>query len=133
MWRLRSVVVVTLLLTSCATHTATSGRVAIRDDRAVIEVGISASDRAVIENYYRSARPKPVPPGLVKRETPPPGLARRDVLPPGLLGRPLPYALETRLTVLPPTTVRVIIGHDIVLLQRDTRVVLDIQYGVVPD
>jgi hypothetical protein len=133
MWRLRFVVVVTLLLTGCAANTATSGRVAIRDDRAVIEVGISASDRAVIENYFRNVKPKPAPPGLVKRETVPPMLARHDVLPPGLLGRPLPYALESRLTVLPPTTARVIIGHDIVLLQRDARVVLDIQYGVVPD
>jgi len=133
MWKRLSVVVVALQLTACAANTATSGRVAIRDDRAVIEVGISASDRAVIENYYRNVKPKPVPPGLAKRATPPPGLARRDVLPPGLLGRPLPYALDSRLTILPPAVVRVIIGHDIVLLQRDTRVVLDIQYGVVPD
>jgi hypothetical protein len=124
-------VVCAVLLIGCAAQTATSGRVVIRDDRAAVEVSISASDRAVIEEYYRAAKTKP--PGLVKREKLPPGLARHDVLPPGLQGRPLPYALETRLTVLPPTTVRVIVGHDIVLLQRATRLVLDIQYGVVPD
>lgn len=121
-----------LLIIACAAHTATSGRVAIRDDRAAVEVRIGASDRAIIEEYYRAEKPKKAPPGLAKREKLPPGLAKRDVLPPGLQGRFLPSALETRLTVLPPAYVRVIIGHDIVLLQRDTRVVLDIQYGVVP-
>jgi len=114
----------------CAAHTVTSGRVVIRDDRAVVEARFSDRDRAIMGEYYRAAKPKKTPPGLAKREPLPPGLARRDTLPPGLQGRLLPRELEARLTVLPAAQVRVIIGRDIVLMQRDTRVVLDILYGV---
>jgi len=33
---------------------------------------------------------------------------------------------------LPAPYVRLIIGRDVVLMKRDTRVVLDVVYGVVP-
>jgi hypothetical protein len=124
------VMFLTLTMLGCATHTVTSGRVVIRDDRAAADARFSDHDRAAIERHYRAAKPNKTPPGLVKREQPPPGLARRDTLPPGLQGRLLPRELETRLNVLPPAQVRVIVGRDIVLMQRDTRVVLDILYGV---
>ncbi|HJW81434.1 MAG TPA: hypothetical protein VJ396_04245 [Acidiferrobacterales bacterium] len=130
MWNLFWAMFLVLLMTGCAAHTVTSGRVVIRDDRAVVAARFSDHDRAAIEQHYRAARPKKAPPGLAKREQLPPGLARRDSLPPGLQGRLLPRELEARLTVLPATQVRVIIGRDIVLMQRDTRVVLDILYGV---
>lgn len=133
MWKYSWVMFLTLLVMGCAAHTVTSGRVVIRDDRATAEARFSDRDRAIMEEYYRVAKPKKAPPGLGKREPLPPGLARRDTLPPGLQGRLLPRELETRLTVLPAAQVRVIIGRDIVLMQRDTRVVLDILYGATPE
>ncbi|HWR87789.1 MAG TPA: hypothetical protein VN277_05155 [Acidiferrobacterales bacterium] len=131
MWKYLWVMLLVLLMTGCAAHTVTSGRVVIRDDRAVVEARFSDRDRAIMEEYYRAAKPKKTQPGLAKRELLPPGLARRDTLPPGLQGRLLPRELEARLTILPAAQVRVMIGRDIVLMQRDTRVVLDILYGVV--
>ena len=118
------------MVAGCAAHAVTSGRVVVRDDRAVAAPRFHERDRAAIEQYYRSAKPKKPPPGQAKREALPPGLARRDTLPPGLQGRSLPRELESRLTALPANQVRVIVGRDIVLIQRDTRVVLDILYGV---
>jgi hypothetical protein len=120
----------TLMIPGCAAHTMTSGRVVIRDDRAVADARFSDRDRAAIEHHYRAEKSKKTPSGQAKREQLPPGLARRDTLPPGLQGRPLPRELEARLAVLPATHVRIIIGHDIVLMIRDTRVALDILYGV---
>jgi len=119
-----------LVVTGCAAHAVTSGRVVVRDDQATVELHFSDRDRALIEEHYRGAKPKMAPPGLAKREQLPPGLAKRDTLPPGLQGRSLPRELESRLAVLPAGYVRVTIGHDIVLMNCDTRVVLDILYGV---
>ena len=131
MWeKLLPVVLASLVVAGCATHAATSGRVVVRDDRATVELRFSDRDRALIEEHYRTAKAKKTPPGLAKRERLPPGLAKRDTLPPGLQGRSLPRELESRLAVLPAAYVRVIIGRDVVLMNRDTRVVLDILYGV---
>ncbi|WP_096461379.1 hypothetical protein [Sulfurifustis variabilis] len=116
----------------CATQAATSGRVVIRDQNAVVDVSFSRHDRAVIEQYYRGAHQRGLPPGLAKRNGAlPPGLAKRDVLPPGLSTVPLPVELERQLTPLPAVYVRVRIGNDIVLMDRKTRVVFDVIYGVV--
>jgi len=120
MWKEFLIVLLALTAAGCAAHAVTSGRVVVRDDRAAVELRISDRDRTRIEEHYRSAKPKQAPPGL----------AKRDTLPPGLQGRLLPRNLEERLTVLPAAYVRVIIGRDIVLMHRDTRVVLDILYGV---
>ena len=124
------ILLLALMAAGCATHAATSGRVVIRDDHVAATAHFSERDRVILEEYYRAAKSKKTPPGLAKRESLPPGLAKRDTLPPGLQGRLLPHELEARLTVLPASQVRVIIGRDIVLMQRDTRVVLDILYGV---
>jgi len=115
-----SVMLVVLAIPGCAVHAFTSGRVAVRDDHATFEVRFSDRDRKRIEEYYRAAKSKKAPSGL----------ARRDTLPPGLQGRLLPRELESRLVVLPETFVRIVVGRDIVLMNRDTRVVLDILHGV---
>jgi len=131
MWdRSFAVVLTALVVTGCAAHTMTSGRVVVRDDRAAVELHFSDRDRALIAEHYRVTKPKKTPPGLAKREQLPPGLAKRDSLPPGLQGRSLPRELESRLAALPAGYVRVVIGRDVVLMNRDTRVVLDILYGV---
>ena len=117
-----------LIGTGCGAYAVTSGRVAIREDRGIQH--FSERDRAIIGEYFRAQPVKKTPPGLAKREKLPPGLGKRDTLPPGLQGRPLPRDLESRLTALPTTQVRILLGHDVVLIQRDSRVVLDILNGV---
>jgi hypothetical protein len=122
-----------LMLSGCASYTATSGQVVIKDDDKMIDVRIGDNDRALIENHYKKSKKhkKGLPPGLAKRGgNLPPGLAKHDKLPPGLQGDPLPYDLERRLTKLPSSYVRVRIGQDIVLMDGKTRVVLDVVYGV---
>jgi hypothetical protein len=122
-----------LMLSGCASYTATSGQVVIKDDDKMIDVRIGDNDRVLIENHYKKSKKhkKGLPPGLAKRGgNLPPGLAKRDRLPPGLQGDPLPYDLEKQLTRLPSSYVRVRIGQDIVLMDRKTRVVLDVVYGV---
>lgn len=134
MARFTIVLLLAAVSAGCATHAMTSGQVVIRDDHAAVELRFSARDRGLIEDYYRqAAKSKRTPPGLAKREQLPPGLARGGRLPPGLQGRGLPSDLEPRLTALPAPYARLVIGRDVVLMKRDTRVVLDVVYGVVPE
>ena len=123
-----------LLVAGCATHAVTSGRVVVRDDRPGAEVRFSEHDRALLYGHYRSAaKTQKTPSGLAQHERLPPGLAKRQPLPAGLQGRLLPRELEAQLTALPPTHVRLLVGRDVVLMHRDSRILLDILYGVVPD
>jgi len=75
---------------------------------------------------------KNLPPGLAKRRRLPPGLERQlylnGSLPPGLAKRTysLPLDLEWSLPKLPKGVVRVVIGVDVVLLDRNSNTVLDI-------
>src|SRR3990167_1224056 len=122
-----------LMLSGCASYTATSGQVVIKDDDTMIDVRIGNRDRAFIEDYYKKSAKhnKGLPPGLAKRGgNLPPGLAKRDKLPPGLQGEPLPHDLEGKLTRLPASYVRVRIGQDIVLMDRETRLIVDVVYGI---
>ncbi len=121
------------LVSGCATHTLTSGRIVLQDENSVIDVSISDRDRTLIRDYYKKYKKKRKgpPPGLAKRRgNLPPGLAKRDTLPPGLRGEPLPRTLEEKLSPLPSSYVRVIIGQDIVLMNKKTRVVFDVIYSV---
>lgn len=121
------VLVCAVLAAGCATQAATSGRLVIRDQHAAADPSFGPEDRALIEQYYREARQARLHPELARRNgTPPPGLARRDTLPSGLAVEPLPAELEGRLTPLPRGYVRVRVGGDILLIERSTRVVLDI-------
>ena len=118
-----------LMLAGCASYTATSGRVVIKDDTGVVDIRIDDRDRGHIHDYYRGK--KGLPPGLAKRgDNLPPGLAKRDRLPPGLEGEALPHDLERKLSRLPSSYVRVRIGQDIVLMNGKTRVVFDVVYGI---
>ena len=64
-----SVVLTALVVTGCAAHTVTSGRVVVRDDRAAVELHFSDRDRALIAEHYRVTKPKKAPPGLAKRDS----------------------------------------------------------------
>lgn len=119
-----------VLLGGCATYAATSGRVVVTDGNSRVAVILTDTDRRLIQDYYQPKKGTGMPPGLAKREQLPPGLAKRDRLPPGLQGDPLPADLDRRLSPLTPDYVRIRIGSDIVLMERRTRVVVDIAYGL---
>lgn len=124
-------ILLSVILGGCASVAATSGRVVIKDDRSAVDVAINAEDRALITDYYAKKKKKGLPPGLAKRNGAlPRGLAKRETLPPGLQGEALPYDLERQLTPLPNNYVRVRINQDVALLDRRTRVVLDVLHGV---
>lgn len=117
-----------LVGSGCGVYAVTSGQVAIREDRNALR--FSERDRVIIEEYFRAHPEKKTPLAQAKREKLSAGLARHDNLPPGIQGRPLSRDLESRLTVLPAVYVRIHIGHDVVLVQRDNRLVLDILRAV---
>jgi len=123
-------IVLVASIAGCATHAATSGRVVLQDRNTQVVVSINERDRALIDAYY-GRKKKGLPPGLAKRAGGlPPGLAKRDRLPPGLREEPLPAELDRQLTALPSGYIRVRVGRDIVLLDRRTRVIFDVVYGV---
>ena len=133
MYRYLIPLIAMILSGGCATYASTSGQVVLKNDNASVDVRIGDNDRALIENHYQKSKKhkKSLPPGLAKRGgNLPPGLAKRDKLPPGLQGEPLPSGLEGKLSPLPPNYVRVRVGQDIVLMDKKTRVVLDVVYGV---
>ena len=116
------ILIITVVLTGCTNIPLnTSGRVMARNEIGQVDIRFSDQDRRLIQDYYR--RP-------AQSKKTPPGLAKRGTLPPGLQGRGLPGDLETSLARLPAGYVRLLIGADIVLMHRDTRVVFDIIYGV---
>lgn len=102
-------------------------------------------DRVVIRNFY-TQNPSNLPPGLAKRGgNLPPGLAKRGGnLPPGLSrGQvvtpeyhehllPLPHDLEIRLPPPPHEVIRRILGHDIVMINKQTNKVLDVLHDALP-
>ena len=69
-------------------------------------------------------------PGLAKRSSLPPGLARQvernGFLPPGLAKRGLPAGVNKSLPRAAPGTERVIIGNDVVLVEKAINRVLDV-------
>src|SRR5438067_741379 len=94
-------------------------------------------DREIITRYY-SNRGSNLPPGLAKRGgNLPPGLEwqleRNGTLPPGLAKRiePCPVELERQLPPLPPDYRRAVIGAHIVILNRNTNVIVDVMKDVV--
>ena len=103
-----------------------------------VTIVFTTQDREIITDWFRSNR-HGLPPGLAKRESLPPGLQkqlrRNGTLPPGLQKKltPLPYALDSRLLRLPSDYIRVVIGRDIVLLDRRSNTILDMLANVVGD
>ncbi len=107
-----------------------------------VRVVFSSQERQIIRQYYskelggKVKGRKGLPPGLAKREKLPPGLQkqiqRNGTLPPGLQQKlePLPGELEVRLRPLPPEYTRVVIGTDVIILDRTTQKVLDIMRDV---
>ena len=114
-----------------------------------VEIVFTPEERRVIREYYakeivEQARAQAgegkvkgkgkqgLPRGLAKREKLPPGLQkqlrRNGSLPPGLEKKmePLPQQVEARLRPLPPAHVRVVIGTDVIILDKTTQKILDV-------
>jgi hypothetical protein len=94
-------------------------------------------DREAIRGWYDEHR-NHLPPGLAKKDQLPPGLEKqlveRGTLPPGLRNKiePCPEDLERRLPPPPPDYAHVVIGGNIVLLNRRTYVVADFFHLEIP-
>jgi hypothetical protein len=92
----------------------------------------------IIREYYTRNSTQGLPPGLAKRGgNLPPGLQkhlqRNGTLPPGLQKRlePLPTDLNRRLSRIPEDWSRVILGRDVLLIDRRTNRILDIIENVI--
>jgi hypothetical protein len=120
--RLVTIAVVLPLLAGCAAHVASSGGVVLQDDTHPAHTGFSDRDRRIIMDYYQHNKRD--------QQASATGLVRRDVLPRTLPSRQLPSALEAQLTPLPAPYMRLEVGSDVVLIDRNTRVIIDIIYGV---
>src|SRR5215831_9246486 len=103
------------------------------DDRGEDQVRpiFSQRDREIIVAYFRTRR-SGLPPGLAKRNgNLPPGLEkhleRNGTLPPGLQKRiePCPEELERQLPPLPAEYRRAVIGAHVMILNRNTNVIVD--------
>lgn len=108
-----------LALGGCALYTATSGQVVLKDDSKAVDVRFSDADRAAVQNYYKKS---------VSRNNVMPGvnLVVGNALPSGIRGEPLPRDLEQKLSPLPSSYVRLRVGRDIILIEKQTRMVRDI-------
>ncbi len=109
---------------------STSGSVLVANENMSIKVVFSDHDRRLINQYYDNGKRKKLPPGLAKKKHLPPGLQkqirRNGSLPPGLEGGSLPYELERNLAPLAGGYLRIRVGTDIVLMDSQTRVILDV-------
>jgi len=109
------------------------------DDRGrVYEMyGFKPHDREMVSAYY-AKHGSGLPPGLAKRGGDlPPGLEkqleRNGTLPPGLQKKlePCPPEITRQLPALPPDYQRSIIGAHIVVLNKNTNIVVDVMKDVV--
>jgi len=88
--------------------------------------------RIIVDWFHDSKNLSGLPPGLANREELPPGLQRQLVrngkLPPGLEKKiqPLPPVLIAKLPPLPDDRTRVIIGGNIILMEKGTSIIVDI-------
>ena len=88
-------------------------------------------DRDEMRDWYRGHQDH-LPPGLAKKDQLPPGLEKqlavRGTLPPGLRKKiqPCPEDLERRLPPPPPDCEHVVVGGHLVLMNRQTYVVMDV-------
>jgi hypothetical protein len=148
-----------ILFTGCASFpNIISGNFGIKTDDAQIQVAFADKDRRIIYDYYNpkkikhknyykrkkiknkdyykqnKIKHKGLPPGLAKKGQLPPGLQKQvqknGKLPPGLAKRNLPYKLEVRLSPLPRGYVRLKVGGDIVLMNEETKVIIDVIYDI---
>jgi hypothetical protein len=122
------VAVLTPALVGCETGPR-YGEVAVRDPHYSVKVVFTDHDRRLIGDYY-APRYQKLPPGQARKGRLPPGHAWRakpnQPIHEDAQWRYLPYALDQRLSRLPPEYVRIIIGTDVAIMNTRTRVVVDV-------
>ena len=105
----------------------------IREVLGVADVKDTEVD--TVKSGKKAKGSKGAPPGLAKRDRLPPGLERQlqrnGRLPPGLEKRTFPAHLRAQLPSPLQGTERVIVGNDVVLIERATNVILDIMQDVI--
>lgn len=106
--------------------------------RSQVQISIGAvfgdQDRAAVRAYYgdRYQTAQRCPPGLAKKNNgcQPPGQAKKYIvgqpLPAGVAWYPVPPVLVQRLPPLPPDHGYVRVGADVLILNRSTRLVVDV-------
>jgi hypothetical protein len=110
-----------------------SASIESRTPSGSLSVTFTNQDHEFITRYYepdRHPHRKGLPPGLAKKGKIPPGHARRfhrrESLPPGIAMQRLPDDLERRLSRIPNGYSRQKIGFNIVLIDNNTRLVVDV-------
>lgn len=109
---------------------------------ATASVYLSNKQLTLVQRYY-DVHPGALPPGLAKRGGKlPPGLAKRHQLPPGLQRHqviatdielvPLPPRLITQLPPLPHEVMYALVGHDLIVVEKKTRKLLDVMRDALP-
>ena len=94
-------------------------------ERAIL---FSGGDRQTIDHFFRRQHTQTAENGAkVPREP----LLIRERVPQGIPTRPLPYALDHQLPPLPPGYARLILGRDVLLVERRSLTILDIVREVV--
>jgi hypothetical protein len=98
-----------------------------------IDIRLGSDEVTLIRAWFGdSSNLAGLPPGLARRESLPPGLQRQlqrnGTLPPGLQARvhPLPADLESRLPSKRAGTHRVVLGGNLILIEKVTSIILDI-------
>ena len=118
----------TMGLIGCASQPVSTTRsqdgvTATEPDR--YQIRFSHRDRMLIRDYFRRnpldpAAGQRLPPDLEQR------LFQRGTLPPGLSAHALPAELEQRLSPVPDTLARRRVGENVLLWDRESRMILDI-------
>jgi hypothetical protein len=94
-------------------------------ERAILFTG---DDRQTIDNFFRRYGSHDAETKQVTRRDP---LLIRERVPEKVVARPLPQALDDRLPLLPAAYGRVIVGRDVLLVERRSHTILDIMREVV--
>ncbi|MBI3545296.1 MAG: hypothetical protein HY081_01675 [Gammaproteobacteria bacterium] len=123
MHRVLLLIVMALTLNACAAYTATSGRVVLQDDSKPADARFSSSDRATITQYYKKFPAQ-------KSAAESTQLIKGDVLPAKAPTESLPAELEKKLSYLPYTHVRLRVGSQVVMIEKKTRIIVDVLYGI---
>lgn len=94
-------------------------------ERAIL---FSGEDRQTIDHFFRLHTTQRAGNGAKARREP---LLIRERLPQGTPTRPLPRALDSRLPPLPTGYARLILGRDVLIVERRSQTILDIMREVV--
>jgi hypothetical protein len=128
----RTLFAATLLFTAAVAHASVRmeqvypGRAAANaTERAIL---FSGGDRQTIDQFFRRHASHGTDNGTKPRREP---LLIRERLPGSVATRPLPYALDRELPPLPSGYARLIVGRDVLLVERRSRTIVDIMREVV--